>query len=66
MAGHDVTVRSEGSLYIITGHTIKAQEHLAEHMPEDAPRWAGGYAVETQYVMAIIDDLIDAGFMVST
>jgi hypothetical protein len=64
MSGHDVTVRSEGSLYIFTANTIKALEYLYEHLPRDALMRRDGYAVETQYGMALMDDLIWADFTV--
>jgi hypothetical protein len=51
------------SVYLITPVSDACADHLAEHMPEDAPRLGRGYGVECAYVQAILDDLTAHGFL---
>ena len=62
--GQDYLLVDHGSLVILTALTAEARDYLDERMPDDAPRWAGGYAVEPRFVCDILADLIDNGFTV--
>jgi len=50
----DFEVSAHGSIYIFTPLTPSAREWVAEFLPEDAQRWAGGTVVEWRFISEII------------
>jgi len=54
----DFAFRNHGSVVILFPLTAQAKQWVSEHLPEDAPRWAGGIAIEPRYfgdIMHAID-----------
>ena len=45
----DFLVTDHGSLVVITAMTDEAKAWVAEYLPEDTPRYGGGYAVGARY-----------------
>lgn len=60
---HDFTVEDHGSLVMITQVSAAAKQWLYAHLPEDAPRWGIGYAVEHRYADDILNAMDEAGLM---
>lgn len=61
----DISVFNAGSVVILSGATVKGQEWLREHMPDDCLRWGqGGYVVQPQYLHDIIIGAVDDGLEV--
>lgn len=56
-ATRHVYIDHHGSVVILTPHTDAARVWMAEHLPEDAPRWGRGYVVEPRYVSAILEGM---------
>ena len=50
----DFEVSCHGSIYIFTPLTPAAREWVAEFLPEDAQRWAGGVVVEHRFIADIV------------
>jgi len=57
----DFSIRSEGSLVILLPLSESGRDWCDEHLPPDAPRWAGGYAIEARHYRPIIDGIVAAG-----
>lgn len=53
----DFAFANHGSITVLTPLTPGAREWCAEHLPEDAMRWAGGYAIEPRYAGDILDGI---------
>jgi hypothetical protein len=51
----DVEVSRHGSIYILTPLTPVAREWVAEFLPEDVQRWAGGTVVEHRFIADIVE-----------
>lgn len=51
----DFAVQNEGSLVILKPNTDAARQWVAEHIPDDAPRWCGGIAIEPRFFDAIAE-----------
>lgn len=62
--GLDIAIRDEGSLFLIEPITDSAKDWLEYAMPSDTMTWSGSYVVEHRYVLYIIQDLIEQGFIV--
>ena len=60
----DFTVSCEGSIYIVTPLTPRANEWASEFLPEDAMSWAGGVVVEHTYISEIADAITSAGMVI--
>lgn len=59
---HDIDRFDAGSIVVLSGVTVKGQEWLREHMPEDCQRWGvNGYVVEPRYLHDIIIGASDDG-----
>jgi hypothetical protein len=50
----DFEVSNHGSVFIFTPLTPAAREWVAEFLPEDAQRWAGGTVIEHRYIADIV------------
>jgi hypothetical protein len=57
----DFYLSDHGSVVLLSPRTDEAVAWVAEHIPDDAQRWAGGVAIEPRYVPAIVDGLIADG-----
>lgn len=60
----DITIDNHGSILIFRGASLEGKRWMAEHLPEDAQRWAGGIVVEPRYAGDIIDGAINDGLEV--
>lgn len=61
----DFRFANHGSIAILTPLTEVADEWVAEHLPDDAMRWAGGVAIEPRYVEPILEGLQGDGLAIS-
>lgn len=62
----DILVRDEGTLVIFSARTQAGEDWLAEHLPEDTPRWAiTGYVVEHRYAFDIIAEASGDGLVIA-
>jgi hypothetical protein len=50
----DIEVSNHGTIFIFTPLTSAARDWVAEFLPEDAQRWAGGTVVEHRFIADII------------
>jgi hypothetical protein len=50
----DFEVSGHGSIYIFTPLTPAARDWVADFLPEDAQRWAGGTVVEHRFIADIV------------
>jgi hypothetical protein len=50
----DFTLRSHGSICILTPVTDAAREWCGGNLPEDVQVWGGGYVIESRYVGDIV------------
>jgi hypothetical protein len=50
----DFEVSDHGTIFIFTPLTPAGREWVAEFLPEDAQRWAGGFCVEHRFIAEII------------
>jgi hypothetical protein len=60
----DFHFTNHGSVTILTPVSSAAQEWAAEHLPEDAMRWAGGIVIEPRYLGDILDGITNDGLTV--
>lgn len=61
----DIAIMNAGSIVVLSGTTVKGQEWLSEHMPEDCQRWGmNGYVVEPRYLHDIVIGITDDGLEV--
>ena len=61
---YDFAVSDEGSLIILSPLTEAASEWIDEHIPEDAPVWGAGVAIERNYFPAIQQGICDFGLAI--
>jgi hypothetical protein len=54
VATPDFEVSGGGSIYIFTPLTAAGRDWVAEFLPEDAQRWAGGVVIEHRYISTIV------------
>lgn len=61
----DLHVQFEGSIYILFGMTDAGKAWMAEHLPEDAPRWTReGVVIGQHCIVDIVAGAIEAGLEV--
>ena len=60
---HDYIVDHHGSLVTITPVSEASKQWCYRHLPEDAPRWGIGYAIETNYADDILKGMSRDGLM---
>jgi hypothetical protein len=60
----DFEVSGGGSIYIFTPLTPAARDWVAEFLPEDAQRWAGGVVIEHRYISDVVMGAQRDGFSV--
>lgn len=61
----DFAVSDHGSIVILTALSPEGSQWVREHIPADAPRWAGGIAIENRFADDILDGIEDAGLEVA-
>jgi len=61
----DFTMANHGSVILLTPLSDAAGEWCAEHLPEDAARFAQAYAMEPRYADPILHDLVEQGYLIS-
>jgi hypothetical protein len=64
VATPDFEVSGGGSIYIFTPLTPDARDWVAEFLPEDAQRWAGGVVIEHRYISDVVAGAQRDGFSV--
>jgi hypothetical protein len=50
----DFEVSNHGTIYIFTPLTPAARDWVAEFLPDDAQRWAGGIVIEHRYIWDVV------------
>jgi hypothetical protein len=50
----DFEVSNHGTIFIFTPLSPAARDWVAEFLPEDAQRWAGGVAIEHRYISDVV------------
>jgi hypothetical protein len=60
----DVSILDAGSILVVTPITEEAQQWCDEHLPDDAPMWGHGYAVERRYAGDILAGMVRDGLEV--
>lgn len=50
----DIEVSDHGTILIFTPLTPAARDWVAEFLPEDAQRWAGGTVIEHRYISGVV------------
>jgi hypothetical protein len=60
----DFYLSDHGSVVLLSPRTDEAVAWVAEHIPDDAQRWAGGIVIEPRYVADIIAGLQADGLTV--
>lgn len=61
----DFAFRDHGSVCILTALSEEAIVWVRQHLPADAPRWAGGIAIESHFVNDILAGICDDGLEVA-
>jgi hypothetical protein len=60
----DVSVRQEGSIFLLHPRTPAARDWFDEHIAEDSPWWCGRLVVEHGYADAILEGIVNHGLSV--
>jgi hypothetical protein len=60
----DFEVSNHGTIYIFTPLTAAARDWVAEFLPEDAQRWAGGTVIEHRCILDVVIGAQRDGFVV--
>jgi hypothetical protein len=60
----DVTISNHGSIFLLRPVTSRARAWFREHLDSDALWFAGAVVVEPRYVVPIVDELAEDGFIV--
>jgi hypothetical protein len=60
----DFELSNHGTIYIFTPLTPAARDWVAEYLPEDAQRWAGGTVIEHRYISDVVTGAQRDGFVV--
>lgn len=60
----DFTFANHGSITLLKPVSDNAASWCEEHMPDDAQRFAGAYAIEPRYADPILSDLDAEGFTI--
>lgn len=63
-ASADFTVENHGSIFLLTPETDAGRAWATEHLPEDAPRFGGAFAVEPRYIRDIVEGAMADGLRV--
>lgn len=60
----DYEVSGSGTLYIVTPLNMRARENLKANVSNEAQWFAGGVAVEHRYVIQLVEQLTEEGWVV--
>jgi hypothetical protein len=60
----DLIVSGGGTLYLLFATSPVGEAWVEEHIPDDAQRFAGGVAVESRYIGAIVAGAVADGLKV--
>ena len=60
----DFEVSNHCTIFIFTRLTPTAREWVAEFLPEDAQRWAGGTVIEPRYISDVVTGVRSDGLVV--
>jgi len=60
----DFTVSNEGSLYLVTPHTLVGGDILTGRVPDDAQWYGRSLVVEHRYIKEFVDGLREDGYTV--
>jgi hypothetical protein len=60
----DFRYQNHGSIYLLQPLSAEAIDWADEHLPDDAPRWGGAYAIEPRYLVAILDGIHNDGLSI--
>ena len=60
----DFEVSNHGTIFIFTPRRAAARDWVAEFLPVDAQRWAGGVAIEHRYISDVVIGAQRDGLMV--
>jgi hypothetical protein len=60
----DLSVRDEGTIFLLTPETAWGEEWIAEHIPDTAFRFGGAIVVEHRYIADIVAGAINDGLEV--
>jgi hypothetical protein len=63
-AGPDLTVRNEGSIFLLRATSDAGHEWISEHIPEDAQTFCGSIVVEHRYIENIVAGAMADGLAV--
>ena len=66
MNNYDFNVSNHGSIYVLTAITEDAVQWATDHLPDDAPQWEGGVAIEANYLWAILEGIDADGLTVNS
>lgn len=61
----DFNFTNHGSVCLLTPLTPAGTSWASEHLPEDAPRFGGGIAIEPRYAGQIIEGILNDGMEVA-
>jgi hypothetical protein len=61
----DIYFEDHGSICLLRPYTLRGDEWLNDHLPEDAPMHGNAFAVEPGYVLPIIEGAEDDGLTVA-
>jgi hypothetical protein len=61
----DFAVANHGSVFLLTPKTAEARDWCEQNLPDNAPVWAGSYAVEHRYIENIIHGITGDGLAVA-
>jgi len=61
---YDLTLVSDGSIWLLTPLTELGRIWCLDHLPADGPKWAGAHAIEARFVADILNGAGDAGLTV--
>jgi hypothetical protein len=56
---------NHGSIAVLTPISAAANDWVAEHLPEDSVRWAGGVVIEPRYADDILNGAQEAGLSIN-
>lgn len=60
----DFTIQNEGSIYLVHPHNTVAENHLVDHVDENATFHGDALVVEHRYIRDLAEGLLAAGFSV--
>lgn len=59
----DFTAEDHGSIVVLDPKSRACLQWFYKHLPQDCPRWGVGFAIEQNYVGAILEAMASDGLM---